>query len=90
MRVVYRKLLLAAQPAAQGFALDEGHDEVGRLAARAVVHHAGVEDREDVGMLQPGGELDLAEEPLEPAGPAQIRPDDLDRDVAAVAEVPAR
>ena len=51
------------QPGAQRLAFDEGHDEVRRLAAGAVVDGAGVEDREDVGMLEPRGELDLAEEP---------------------------
>ena len=85
--LVHRQLLLPAQPAPQGLAIHERHDEIRRLAARAVVDGARVEDREDVGMLKAGRELDLAEKAGDSAGPAQLRPDDLDRHVAAVSQV---
>jgi hypothetical protein len=58
-RVVHRKLLLPDEPRAEALALDERHD---------VEHHpcglARVEQAEDVGVLQVGGGLDLAQEPL--------------------------
>ena len=54
-----RELLLPPEPVAQRFALDVGHDVVGGAA-----HLAGVVQREDVGMLQVGGGLDLLQEPL--------------------------
>ena len=79
---VHRELLLAVEPVAQRFPLDERHREpepVGGLTA--VVH------REDVGVLQPGGEADLALEPFRAEGVAQVRMEDLERDGAVVAQV---
>jgi hypothetical protein len=50
-----RQLPLVLQPAAQRLALDEGHGAV----VEQVVRGARVEQRQDVRMLQRGGELDL-------------------------------
>jgi hypothetical protein len=86
-RVLHRQLLLPAETRAQRLALHVRHDEVGRLAARPVVHGPRVEDREDVRMLQPGGHLDLAEEPRDPVGPAELGTNDLDGDRPPVAQV---
>ena len=52
---------LAREPGAQGFALDEGHG-VPELSAG----FTRVEDRQDVGVLQAGGDLDLAHEAIAP------------------------
>ena len=60
-RVLHPELPLPPQPVPQRLALDEWHGEpelAGGLAR--------VVDREDVRVLEPGGELDLA---LEPVGP---------------------
>ena len=86
-RVVHGEPGVASEPRAQRLALDEGHHEVRRLAAGAVVHRAGIEDGKDVRVLQPCGELDLAEEPGYAGGAAQLRPDDLDRHRPAVSQV---
>jgi hypothetical protein len=44
-------------------------------------------DRDDVGMLQAGGELDLAKEPLGAKGLSQLRAKHLECHGAVVAEV---
>ena len=59
-RVVHWELALAAEPVPERLALDERHGEPERGAAAS----PGVVDRQDVGMLEPGGELDLALEAL--------------------------
>ena len=48
---------------------------------------AGVEDRQDVRVLQPRGELDLAEEALRPERQGKLGVEDLERDPAVVLEV---
>ena len=57
--ILDRELLFAGEPIAEGLALDEGHD-VEELAVGA----AAVEQGQDVGVLEIGGELDLLEEAL--------------------------
>ena len=76
-----RQRFLHRQPAhpvellPQRLALDVRHD---------VVQHAGVfariVDRQDVGVGQARGDLDLAEEPLGAERDGDVRPQDLDRD----------
>ena len=56
-RVVQRQLLLAVEPVPKRFALDERHDVVEQALGLARVVEA-----EDVGMLEGGGDADLAEE----------------------------
>ena len=57
--VAHREPAFAAEAVAEGAGLDVGHDvpEVAFILARVV-------DRQDVGMVEPGGELDLAVEAL--------------------------
>ena len=81
-RVVHRQLLLAAEPVADRFPLHVRHhveEEAVRLAA--------VEERQDVRVLEIGGDLDLAQEPLGADDRRQFRPEHLDGDVAVVLEV---
>ena len=53
-RVLQRQLPLALEPLAQRFALDVGHDVVEQIPGLA-----GIVERHDVGMIEPGGDLDL-------------------------------
>ena len=81
-RVVHRELALAAEPVAEALALDERHGEpepAGGLAR--------VVDGQDVGMLEPGGEPDLALEPLGAERGGELGEQDLEGDRAVVAEV---
>ena len=55
-----RERAFALDPRAQGLALDERHHVVHDVAGAA-----GGEERDDVGVLQSGGDLDLAPEPLD-------------------------
>jgi hypothetical protein len=80
--VVHRELALAAEPVAEAFALDERHRE-----PQAAGGLARVVDRQDVGMLEPGGELDLALEPLGAEGGGELGEEDLEGDRAVVAEI---
>jgi hypothetical protein len=63
-------------------ALDKGHREP-ELACRL----ARIVNREDVRMLQPGGELDLALEPLGTQRVGEIGVQDLKRDRPVVPEI---
>src|SRR2546429_3504873 len=81
-RVLLGQLLLALEPVAQRFALDVRHD---------VIEEAGggtrVVQRQDVGVLQPGRNLDLAQEPLGAEGRRQLRVQDLDRHRPVVLQI---
>ncbi len=77
-----RQALVASQPAAQRFAVDERHDVEQRAVGRT-----GVEEREDVRMFEMRGGLDLVEKPLGPDRRGDIPFEHLDRDVALVFEV---
>ena len=81
-RIGDRELLLPIEPVPKDLALDERHhvEEEG-------IGRAGVEQRQDVRVLQVGGRLDLAEEPVGADDRGQLRPQDLDRDLAVVLEV---
>ena len=81
-RVVDRELALAPEPVAERLALDERHGEP-ELAAGLT----GVENGQDVGMLEPGGELDLALEALGAERGGELGEEDLEGDRAVVAEV---
>ena len=82
-RILHRQPPLAVHPLAQALALDVGHGE----PEQAVGAGAAVEHGEDVGVLQPGGEADLALEPLEAEGGGEAGVEDLERDGTVVAEV---
>jgi hypothetical protein len=63
-RVVERQPTLALQPAPQRLATREGHDEVRPQVVGAEQDLAGVEERQDVRMVQPRDHADLAREAL--------------------------
>src|SRR5207244_10715277 len=56
-------------------ALDVGHDLVEKACRLSRV-----EERQDVGMVEPGRELDLPQEPLGAQGDREFRSQHLDRD----------
>ena len=84
-RLFHRQLLLAVQPGPEGLALDERHD-----VEEEAVRLARVEERQDVGMLEPGGEADLVQEALGPEHRAELGMQHLERDPPVVAEVPGQ
>ena len=77
-----RQLPLPLQPLPQRAALHVGHDVEEQLAGLARVV-----DRQDVRVGESGGELDLAEEPVGADRGREVRPEDLQGDLAVVAEV---
>ena len=81
-RVIQRQLLLPIEPVPETLPLDERHGEpepAGRLA--------GIEDGEDVGMLQPRGEPDLALKSLGTERRGKLGVEHLERDRAVVPHV---
>ena len=81
-RVLHRELPLAAEPVAEALALDERHGEPEPAGGLARVEHG-----EDVGVLQPGGEADLALEPVRPERGGQLGVEHLERHRPVVPEV---
>ena len=79
------KLVLPHQPVAKGLPLDERHHIV-----KEAVGHPGVVQAQDVGVLELGGDPDLAQEPLGTDGGRQFRLEHLDRDAALVLYVPGK
>ncbi len=57
------------------------------LRSEALVHHSAVEQRQNVWMIELGGEGDLAEEPFGAEAVGQFRVEDLDGDRAVVPAV---
>jgi hypothetical protein len=78
-RVLLGKPPVPLQPLAQGLALDERHDEIRQRGTGTALDHAGIKDGKNVRVLQPGGELDLAEEAFEAQRAAELGPDHLER-----------
>ncbi len=74
--------MLAVQAIAERFALDERHHIIEE--ARGV---SGVVQRQDVRVLQPGGDLDLLDEPVRPDLRRQLGMQHLDRDAAVMLQV---
>ena len=77
------ELALPLEPLAKGLALDIGHhvvEEPGRLAR--------VVQRQDVGVLEVGGDLHFVDEALYADRGGQVPPEDLDCDLAAMPSVP--
>ena len=83
--VVEGELLLPVDPRPQRLALDVGHDVV--EDAGAVGELSRVEERQDVGMMEVGRDVDLAEEPLGAEAGRQLRPEDLQGHGPVVPEV---
>jgi len=66
--VIDTQLLFALQPVTQALALDERHH-----AEDHPVRRAGVVQRQDMGVLQDGGGLDLLQEPVGTEDGGQLR-----------------
>ena len=81
-RVVERELLLADEAVAEGLPFHERHHVVQVPPASP-----GVEQRQDVGMRQLRGGLDLAQEAVEAEAGRQFGAENLERDVAVVPEI---
>ncbi len=81
-RFLDRKLTLAPEPVAQALAFDVRHRVPEEPARRA-----GVEDREDVRVIEPGGQVDLAEEALGTQGSGELRMEQLQGDPPVMLEV---
>ena len=81
-RVGHRQLLFAADPVADGLALDERHHVI-----EEAVGVARVDEPEDVRVLQVGGGLDLGEEALGADHGAEFGTQHLDRHLAVVLDV---
>ena len=77
--VVEVELFLTGQTLAQGFALDVGHHVVQQSSSLT-----GVDQHQNVGMSEPGGDLDLAEKALRAKCGGELRFQDLDGDPATV------
>src|SRR5688500_15665981 len=81
-RFIDRKMLIAIQSLAEGFAFHIRHHVV-----KQSIRIAGIEQRQDVRMVQPRGELDLPQESIGPERSRQIRMQHLERDDALVLPV---
>ena len=81
-RLVDAELGLAVELGAKRLAVDERHDIV-----EEAVGGAGIEERQDVGVLQGGGGLDLPHEPLGADHGGELRLQHLERHLAVVLEV---
>ncbi len=81
-RLVHAELRFPVQPAAQRFALDVRHD-----VEEEAVGGAGVEERQDVRVLELGGGGDLLHEALGTEDGGQLGLQHLDGHLAQVAEV---
>jgi plasmid stabilization system protein ParE len=78
-----REGTLAVEPLPQGLPRHVRHHEVeGRFTDAARVEH-----RQDVRVLEPGRDLDLAEEPLRPQRQPQLGPEHLHRNLPVMAKV---
>ena len=80
--LLQRELPPLLEPVAQRLALDPGHGVPEEPAGIA-----GVEHRQDVGVVEAGGDPDLAEEPLGAEAGGQLGAHELDGDRALVPEV---
>ena len=86
--ILERELGLARQPVAQRFPVDERHREPeDRRPAAVAGDIARVVDREDVGVLQPRGQADLALEALGAERGGELGMQHLERDGPVVLEV---
>ena len=81
-RVGDGELRLPREPGAKRLPLDVRHDVEHRT-----LDAAGIEQRENVGMLQFGGRLDLPQEPVDADAHRQLEMHDFDGDLAIVAHI---
>ena len=82
---VDRELPLTVEPVSKSLALDVRHDVV-----QETVRLPRVVKRQDVRMLEVGRRLDLGQEAVGTDDRSQLRPQDLERDLTFVPEVPCR
>ena len=75
-----RQLAVAPEPGAQRLALDQRHGVVEQVAGLA-----GGEQRDDVGMLERRGEVDLAAEPVQAQAGRELGREHLDHHLPAEA-----
>ena len=80
-----RGVALPAEPVAE-----DSPSTNGMVNQRGPGGLTGVEHRQDVGMLEPGGELDLALEPLGAEGDGELGKEHLERDLASCLRSRAR
>jgi hypothetical protein len=71
--VLRRELLLPVEPIPEGFSLHVRHDVIKEVAS-----FTGVMERQDVGMVEPGGDFDLVQKAARTDGMAQFRLQDLE------------
>jgi len=81
-RFVYAELRFPVELIAQRFAFDVRHHVVQEPVGRA-----GIEERQDVRVLETGGGLDLLDEAVATEDGGQLGLEDLDRDLAVVLQV---
>ena len=83
-RLLDRKLPLPVHPSPQRLALDVRHDIVEQPAG-----FARVMQRQDIGVLEPGGNLDLAEKTVGTEGVRELGPEGLEGDQTVMPQVPS-
>ena len=81
--VFHRQLALPVEPVAKTLTLGQRHHVIEEAASLARI-----EERQDMRMLQRRRGLDFGEESLAPDHRGELGSQDLERDVAIVAEVP--
>ena len=81
-RLLNGELFLTCQTVAQRFAGDVGHH-----VEQQPVRLTGVVQRQDVGVIQPGGDLDLTQKPVGPEGRRQLGAEHLDRHLTVMLDV---
>ncbi len=81
-RLLNGELFLPRQPVAQRFACHVRHD-----VEQKPVRFTGVVQRQDVGMIQPGGDLHLTQKPIGPEGRRHLRAEHLDRHPTVMLDV---
>ena len=86
--LVHRQLLLAADAVAERLALDEGHGEPQVPVVDQAAGLAGIEQRQDVRVLQMGGDPDLTQEAIDPEHGGEFGAQHLHGDVTVVLEIP--
>ena len=80
--IVHRQFAFALEPGPQGLAFDVRHDVI-----QEPVRFAGIEQRQQVGVLQVGGDPDLGQEPLGAEDRGEFGPQHLERDLPLVLQI---
>ena len=80
--LIHRKLLLAVYPVPKALPFQIGHD-----IEQEAVGFPGIVERQDMRMIQVGGDLDLGQEPFGTDNRSQLRLQDLEGHLAVVLDV---